>query len=50
MNGLLKIVWGLLPASVDFYSHLHAAEYRFFAAFKIDTELNHVAIIDRPWF
>ena len=49
-NDLLEIVWRLLPASVDLYSHLHATEYRLFATFKIDTELNHVAIIDRPWF
>jgi len=47
---LLEIVWGLLPTSVDLYSHLHATEYRLFTTFKVDTQLNHVAIIDRPWF
>ena len=42
----LEVVEALLPAPIDFDTHLDASEDHFLPALEIYTELNYVSVID----
>ena len=47
-SALLEIVQSLLPPSVAFYPNFDATKYHLFTAAEIYSELNDIAIVDRP--
>lgn len=48
MNSL-EVIEGLLPSSINFHPHLDATEDGLFTSPEVDTQLDHIAIIDGPW-